>query len=452
MLEKYAGQTVGILGAGRSGMALAHALETSGAQSIVWDDTQAGQQAVTQAGLRLTDMTQPDFWQASPPALLCVSPGIAHLYPTMHPAIALAMETGVLVDNDISLFLKENTGKIISITGSNGKSTTSTLVHHLLQEGGKAVQLGGNIGNAVFNLKSTDYTVLELSSYQTDLAQYLKTDLAVFLNLSDDHLDRHNGRGGYFAAKERLIAQAKHVIIGVDETEGLFLANRYNDKAVRMSVRRPLRGKTPAIFIENSHITVWDGQNQTHSFSLANAPNLLGIHNWQNACAAVSVALHMGVSTHAIQNGLASYGGLAHRMEDVGTYAGVRYVNDSKATNADAASKALQAYNNILWIAGGVPKEGGITSLLHLLERVKHTYLIGEAAPEFAHTLSGYSVTQADTLERAVAEATHTAQPGDVVLFSPACASFDQFEDFEQRGNAFRRFVHNLHENEDANT
>jgi UDP-N-acetylmuramoylalanine--D-glutamate ligase len=445
-LSRYAKKTIGILGAARSGLALGKGLRVVQAIPIFWDDTPQGRQTAQDQGFQVSDITQEAFWTNNKPDLLCVSPGIAHLYPTMHPAIRLAVRSHVLVDNDISLYLQDYTGTSVGITGSNGKSTTSALIHHLLKTSGRDVELGGNIGNAVFNLPETPNVVLELSSYQTDLAQYLKTSIAVFINLSDDHLDRHNGRGGYFAAKERLIAQANFAVIGVDEPEGIFLANRYSEKILLMSVKYSLRGSQPSIFVEKNRIILWNGMTETHAFTLENANGLLGVHNQQNACAAVAVATRMGLTPDQIQQGLNSYKSLAHRMEEVAVINGVKFINDSKATNADAAEKALNSFQNILWIAGGVAKDGGITTLAPLFDRIKKTYLIGQAAEAFGHTLINQNTTISHTLENAVNTAFEEAEAGDVILLSPACASFDQFNNFEHRGDVFRSAVLALQE------
>lgn len=444
LCEQYAGKKIGILGAARSGLALGQALVAAGAASpVFWDDTPKGRQQAEDHGFTVKDMTNPEFWHINNLDLLSVSPGIAHLYPVMHPAIALAMTHNIPVDNDISLYLYHSKAMHIAVTGSNGKSTTSALIQHIFQHAKRNAQLGGNIGMAVFNLPPTDYAILELSSYQTDLARYLKTDTSVFLNLSDDHLDRHNGRGGYFAAKERLIHETGFAVIGIDEPEGLFLANRYRDKTCIISTQRKLRRNIPSVFMEGTDIVVWNMIEETHRFDLHGANGLKGQHNHQNACAAVAVALHTGLTTHEIQAGLKNYKSLAHRMEEIAVINGITFVNDSKATNADATAKALAAFENIHWIAGGTPKEGGIASLTSYFSRIKKSYLIGKAAQDFAKILQQENnpFTIEHTLEYAVQAAFAEAKADDVILLSPACASFDQFDSFEHRGDTFRQIV-----------
>ena len=291
--------------------------------------------------------------------------------------------------------------------------------------------------------------VLELSSYQIDLARALQPDIAVFLNLSPDHLDRHGGLGGYFAAKRRLftLGGPSRAIIGVDENEGRFLANvmredaATGDPVIAISVTRKLAGDGWTVTARKGFLAEWRHGRQVASIDLRPMLTLPGAHNHQNACAAYAAARSLGLAPRQIEAALATYPGLPHRSQLVATWRGVRIVNNSKATNADAAEKALASFERIRWIAGGRPKEGGIDALKPLFPRIAKAYLIGEAAQDFAATLGDTPHTITGTLDAAVTQALADAEEGDVVLLAPACASFDQFESFEHRGATFEASV-----------
>ncbi len=465
VIRAYAGQRVGVLGMGRSGLAAAAALQAGGATPVCWDDGEAGRASASDAGFEVEDLTRERIWNDL--AALIVSPGIPHLYPAPHKAVARAMGVGVPVDNDIGLFFREivewepgldddgdGDPLVICVTGSNGKSTTSALIHHIMRESGRSAQLGGNIGVGVLALEypaSREMIVLELSSYQTDLARRLAPDIAVFLNLSDDHLDRHAGRGGYFAAKQRLfdIGAPDHAVIGVDEAEGRYLHDRIvesTDKMIRISTAN-IPGEGWSVSMKKAFLTERQGGKQIAAIDLREAPALRGAHNGQNACAAYAACRLAGLGPKQIEAGMRSFAGLPHRLERIAQIGGVTYVNDSKATNADAAEKALLAYDDIRWIVGGEAKAGGIEPLLPLLDRVKKTYLIGAAQDAFAGTLGDAPHAKCETLVAAVALAASEAQEGETILLAPACASFDQFDSFEARGDAFRELVENLERN-----
>ena len=396
-------------------------------------------------------------------AALIVSPGIPHLYPVPNTAVQQAWTARVPVENDIGLFFQEmfawepamdDDGEgnplVIAITGSNGKSTCTALIHHVLKEAGREVQLGGNIGVGALSLtypRSREVIVLELSSYQTDLARNLTPDVAIFLNLSDDHLDRHAGRGGYFAAKKRLFRNGPKSVIGVDEVEGKALANSLRgiaETVLPISSASNLKNEDWSVFFRKKHIVEHKGGKQVASFDMRETPALRGTHNAQNAAAAFAACRLIGLGPRQIEPGLRSFPGLAHRLEQVDEIDGVRYVNDSKATNSDAAEKALLSFENIRWIVGGKPKDGGLSALLPLMDRVEKTYLIGEAASAFADQLGDNDHVNAETIDQAVAMASADAKEGDTVLLAPACASFDQFPNFEARGDAFRAAVAQL--------
>lgn len=452
----YDGHRVAVLGLGRSGLPAVRALQAGGAEVIAWDDGAAAREAAAAEGVALVDPMRARAFDGV--AALIVSPGIPHLYPAPHPAIVAAWDAGVAVDNDIGLFFRsfatpawdsfDRTPQVVGVTGSNGKSTTTALIAHILASAGRPVQIGGNFGRGALDLAPASdgmVVVLELSSYQIDLARALQPDIAVFTNLSPDHLDRHGGIGGYFAAKRRLFTQGgpERSVIGVDENEGRFLANVMREEAgtgdpvIAVSVTRKLAGPGWSIFARKGFLAEWRGGRQVAAIDLRAMPTLPGAHNHQNACAAYGVARSLGLGPKQIEAALATYPGLAHRSQLIATWNGVRIVNDSKATNADAAEKALLSFERIRWIAGGRPKEGGIEALRPLFGRVAKAYLIGEAAEDFAATLGETPSAVLGTMERAVAAALAEAEPGDTVLLAPACASFDQYSSFETRGEDF---------------
>lgn len=455
----YKNRKVAVLGLGRSGLAAARALKAGGAEPILWDDSEAAREGAIAEGFTAADLTKSGTWEGI--AALIVSPGIPHLYPTPHKAVLAAQAAGAVLDNDVGLFFRsfatpewdrfESIPRIVAITGSNGKSTTTALVHHILTEAGRPVQMGGNIGRGVLDLEPAtdgDTIVLELSSYQTELARALSPDVAVFTNLSEDHLDRHGGMGGYFAAKRRLFVEGgpDRAIIGVDQPEGRFLATQLReresdgDPVIRVSNSK-LTGDGWRVFARKGWLAEWRRGKQVASIDLRGFKGLPGAHNHQNACHAYAACRALGVAPRQIEGALASFGGLRHRCQVVGEAGGTRFVNDSKATNADAAEQALKAFDKIRWIAGGVPKAGGIAPLAPLFDRVAKAYLIGEAAPEFAATLADHPHQISGTLEQAFADAVADAQPGETILLAPACASFDQFTSFEARGEAFEALV-----------
>jgi UDP-N-acetylmuramoylalanine--D-glutamate ligase len=456
----YAGHKVAVLGLARSGRPAIAALQAGGAEVVAWDDGEAARAAAEAEGIALADLTRPKAFDGV--AALIVSPGIPHLYPAPHPAAAAAWEAGVAVDNDVGLFFRsfatpawesfDRVPQVVGITGSNGKSTTTALLAHILEGSGRPVQMGGNIGRGVLDLNPAEdgmVVVLELSSYQIELARALQPDIAVFLNLSPDHLDRHGGIGGYFAAKRRLFTQGgpARSIIGVDEDEGRFLANVMREAAgtgdpvITISASRKLQGAGWSVFARRGFLAEWRLGRQVAAIDLRGVASLPGAHNHQNACAAYAAARSLGMGPKAIEERLASYPGLPHRAQTIAEWRGVRIVNDSKATNADAAARSLAQFDRVRWIAGGRPKAGGIEPLRPLFERVAKAYLIGEAAEGFAATLGATPHVVSGTLEAAVAAALAEAEPGDTVLLAPACASFDQFASFEARGETFEELV-----------
>ena len=458
-VQGYQGAKVAVLGLGRSGLAAARALQAGGADPLVWDDNPEARARAEAEGFTCRDLSRSGAFDGV--TALIVSPGIPHLYPTPNKIIAAALDLGIPIDNDIGLFFRsyatpdwddfEVAPRVVCITGSNGKSTTTALVHHILTEAGRPCQMAGNIGRGALDLdpaQDGEVVVLELSSYQTDLARSLTPDVAVFTNLSPDHLDRHGGMGGYFAAKRRLFSEGgpDRAVIGVDEVEGRYLAGQMSmgpmdDRVIRVSSGAKLEGFGWSVFARKGFLSEWRRGKQVASLDLRAVGGLPGAHNHQNACAAYAAVRALGIGPKVIEAAFHSFAGLPHRSQTVGEKAGVRFVNDSKATNVDAAGKALQAFPKIRWIAGGVGKDGGIAGLAPYLGSVVKAYLIGKSAPDFAAQLGDTPFEICDTMDLAVARAAAEAVAGEVVLLAPAAASFDQYLDFEARGDDFTACV-----------
>jgi UDP-N-acetylmuramoylalanine--D-glutamate ligase len=453
----FAGQKVAVFGLGGSGLASAIALRAGGADVVGWDDSADKVAHAASAGIPTVSLDQLDW---SSIAALVLAPGVPLTHPAPHWSAARARAAGIEVIGDIELFCRERNNHapnapFIAITGTNGKSTTTALIAHLLRTAGHDVQLGGNIGTAILSLEplTTARTyVIECSSYQIDLTPTLNPIVGVLLNVSEDHLDRHGTLENYAALKERLVAGVPPngwAVVGVDDQWSRAAADhveRAGKRVVRVSVERTL---TDGLYVrDNQIICVASGEAQVIA-RLGGIGSLRGLHNAQNATCAAAAALALDLDAKMIQRGLSSFPGLAHRMEQAGHKGRVLFVNDSKATNADAASRALVCFDDIFWIAGGKPKTGGITSLAKFFPRLRKAYLIGEAAKDFALTLDGKVVYEiAETLDRAVTAAARDAEASGlidpVVLLSPACASFDQYPNFEVRGDRFRELVQAL--------
>jgi len=455
----FAGRRVAVLGLGRSGRSAVRALQAGGATVCAWDDD-AERRRTVDDGINVAEPRSID-WSAI--AALVVSPGVPLTHPTPHPVVRLGQAAGCEILGDVELLARSVRGpRFAGITGTNGKSTTTALLGHLLSIDGRNVEIGGNLGVPALDLAplaNDGIYVLEMSSYQLDLTVSLSFDVAVLLNVSADHIDRHGSFAGYVAAKKRIFrghGSPRHAIVGVDDptSEEVFREIEAIGDAtpVPISASRSIEG---GVFVEDGRLM--DGLSGAAEAvaDLAVAATLPGAHNWQNAAAAYAAARVLGVAPDVAARGLMTFAGLPHRLEQVAEIDRVRYVNDSKATNADAAARALASYDNIFWIAGGLAKEGGIAGLEPLLGRVRHAFLIGEAAPAFESFLEGkVPVTASGTLPAAVEAAHHAAQrsgvPDPVVLLSPACASFDQFSNYEARGDAFKALVLMLPGNERA--
>lgn len=437
----YRDRTVAVLGLARSGLAAARALEAGGSQPLCWDDLPAVRAAARKLGF---DVRRADVEDRI--AALVPSPGV----PLSHPAIAEAQSAGIEVVGDVELLWRTlPEPRYIVVTGTNGKSTTTALVGHLLRAAGERhVRVGGNLGTPALALTPIvgDGTfVLELSSYQLDLTLEATFDIAVLLNVAPDHLDRHKSMAAYVDAKRQIFrpGRLKTAVVGIDDAIS---------RAVHDSLEKRGRLRVAAVTVAGvspEGVSVADGilhEEGEPVCDLGQAVALLGPHNWQNAAAAYAAARACGHAPEPLAPALLDFPGLPHRMERIGSVDGIPVINDSKATNAEAAARAIACFDKVYWIAGGRPKEGGIDSLSPVFPRIAHVFLIGEAEDRFAETLEGrLPVTRCGTLDRAVAAAldaaSHNGRRGTVVLFSPACASFDQFQNFEQRGDAFRALV-----------
>ncbi|MGB3644183.1 MAG: UDP-N-acetylmuramoyl-L-alanine--D-glutamate ligase [Mesorhizobium sp.] len=445
----FSGKRVALFGLGGSGIATARSLVEGGAEVLAFDDNPQSVAKAVAEGIPTADLRDIDWSRVSS---LVLSPGVPLTHPKPHWSVEVARGAGVEVIGDVELFCRERIAHapqapLVAITGTNGKSTTTALTAHILKSAGRDAQMGGNIGRAVMTLDPLQAGrpyVVECSSYQIDLAPSINPTAGVLLNLTPDHLDRHGTMQHYASIKERLVAGAETAIIGIDDSWCAQIADRLErvgKEVIRISKRLPL---TDGYFADGTDLMeAVDGRYSRIAF-LEGIGSLRGQHNAQNALAAVAACLKVGLELGEIQAGLESFPGLEHRMEQVGRKGHVLFVNDSKATNADAAAPALSSFSRIYWIAGGLPKEGGIEPLRGLFSRVARAYLIGEAAPAFSATL-GESVPYeiSGTLQAAVEHAARDAQADDsgeaVVLLSPACASFDQFQNFEKRGEFFRQ-------------
>ncbi len=453
----FAGRKVAIFGLGGSGLASASALLAGGADVVGWDDDADAVAKATAAGIPTADLRQADWSKVS---ALVLAPGAPLTHPAPHWSAALAHAGAVEVIGDIELFCRERRAHapkapFVAITGTNGKSTTTALVAHLLRAAGHDAQIGGNIGTAILSLAPPQdgrVHVIECSSYQIDLAPTLDASVGMLLNITEDHLDRHGTLAHYAAVKERLVAGVQPdgvAVVGVDDDWCAAAAERIaraGKPLVRVSVRRVL---PHGLYLQVGKIMQAAAGGTRAIADIGGIGSLRGVHNAQNAACATGAALALGLSADAIQQGLRSFPGLAHRMEEVARLGRVLFVNDSKATNVDSAAQALACFSDIFWIAGGKPKTGGIGSLAGFFPRIRKAYLIGEAAPGFAAELAGHVPhVIAGTLEQATELAARDAAASDVaepvVLLSPACASFDQYRNFEVRGDKFRELVRAL--------
>lgn len=458
----------GVFGLGKAGRAAVAALLAGGAAVYADDDKPLNLDVAPlpnpppkgggdQDGIRNPQLATRNYrqWPWEELSALVLSPGV----PLAHPVVTMACAAGCPVMGEIELLQRALPDALkIGITGTNGKSTTTALIGHILTEAGRHPRVGGNLGTPALALSGNPGEpdspfVLEMSSFQLDLMLTVRFDVAVWLNITPDHLDRHGDMEGYIAAKRHIFERQRAgdaAVIGIDDAYSEAVARELGDRAVTIHVHHasspnpPLQGGRASAHIEVKDGLLLDRRDGTR-VNLRDCKGLKGEHNWQNAAAAYAACRHLGVASEIISEAMRSFGGLAHRMEWVMQKGGVIYVNDSKATNADATAKALAAYpENIYWILGGRPKAGGITGLGAFFPRIKHAYLLGEAEAEFAATLEGHvPYTRCGTLEAATraAGADAVAAGKGVVLLSPACASWDQWPNFEVRGEAFKEYV-----------
>ncbi len=440
-LTSWSGRRVALFGLGGSGVATAKSLLAGGADVVAFDDNADQVTAAQTEEIACRDLRAID-WSAID--ALVLAPGVPLTHPKPHWSVDLAMAANAPIIGDIALFADERralapAAPFIAITGTNGKSTTTALVAHILGSAGRAVGMGGNIGTPVLALPEPNdaiHYVVECSSYQIDLAPALDPTIGILLNLAPDHLDRHGTMEHYAAVKERLVVGSRTAIVGIDDPWCAAVADRAAGRGQPI-LRVSVDGTAADLSMAGSRILA-DGAEVA---DLDGIVTLRGGHNAQNAMAAVAAARLLGLDDGEIQAGLTTFPGLAHRMQPIGHVGDVLFVNDSKATNADAAAHALASFDAIYWIAGGREKEGGIASLNRFFPKIRKAYLIGEAAEPFAATLGERPHAISETLDRAVAEAARdAAAAGDqnaVVLLSPAAASFDQYRNFELRGAAF---------------
>ena len=458
-VRSFADRQVAVFGLARSGLASVRSLKAGGAEVFAWDEKDALREAAKAEGAVVSPWRD---WPWDKIAALVLSPGVPFTHPRPHDIVVKAKEAGVAVVGDREFLARENVAAagnhapLITVTGTNGKSTTTALIGHILAAAGFDAQVGGNIGKPALELSpprpKTIY-VLEISSYQIDLSPGLKPDVTILTNITPDHIDRHGSMENYVAVKTRLLKQTLKSglnVVGVDDAHGAAIFTKLTPNGgppcVPVSVGKVLgRG----VFVLDG--TLYDAQSERAAkiVDLTTAEHLPGAHNWQNAALAYAATKPFAKDARVIASAIVDFPGLAHRIEEVGRIGKVRFVNDSKATNADAAERALVCFSDIFWIAGGKPKQGGIAPLAPHFSRIRKAYLIGEAANEFKATLEGkvaveISGTLENALASAAADAARSQAVAPVVLLSPACASFDQFRDFEQRGDAFRALVAKL--------
>jgi UDP-N-acetylmuramoylalanine--D-glutamate ligase len=453
MISGFEGKTVAVFGLGATGLSAARALAAGGAMVAAWDDKASSRDKARALGFDPVDLEHCDFRDF---AALVLSPGVPLTHPAPHWSVSRATGAGIPVLGDTELFVRALAASgrevaLVAITGTNGKSTTTALIGHLLASAGRDARVGGNIGTAVLDLDPPAdgaVYVVEFSSYQIDLTPSLHPKVAVLLNLSPDHLDRHGDMAHYAAVKARIFARQEAgdtAVVGVDDGASAAIADGIaaGPAVVRISNNR---SHSDGICVEAGQIYEVTGGERRLIADLDGIGSLRGTHNWQNAAAAVAVARALGLAPSDIAAGLRTFPGLAHRMEEVGRKDGVLFINDSKATNADAAARALASFDVVYWIAGGQAKADGIVPLSDYFPKIVRAYLIGEAARDFGRTLDGkVDAVHCGTLDRAVtlaaADATAAGGGERAVLLSPACASFDQFANFEARGEAFRSLV-----------
>ncbi len=453
---------MGVLGLERTGLSVVKAVEQAGGLLICWDDDKEKRYNLEASGITVRDLNNKNLIRDLD--LLVVSPGVPHLYPNPHPIVTLAYELNIRVDNDIGLLFSNhiqedyetfsNPPQIIAITGSNGKSTATALVTHVLSKVFKDVEMGGNIGKPALELsppKEGSIRILELSSYQIELAKCLAPNFAAFINFSSDHLQRHGGIGGYFYAKARLFLEnlTDKSVINIDTAEGLFLYHRLNsveNKIIAISSKIDVKDYLWAVGLKGHFITEWQKGRQVYSFDLRNLDDSLVILR-ESLLTVYALARSFGIAPKSILTNCDGFTPLEHRNQHVGVIKGVTFINDSKATNVDATRHALKTHKNVHLILGGQAKENNFYQLRDSMDNVSRIYLMGEAGTVIAKSLEGHKIWQFSTLNQALDSAINDAKDGDTILFSPACASFDQYLNFEERGKHFVSLVEEYRKN-----
>ena len=461
-LKNLSNKKVGILGLGKTGLSVVKALEQAGALLTCWDDDKEKRANLGVKGVTVKDLKNKNLLRELD--LLIVSPGIPHLYPEPHAVVSLAYELNIRVDNDIGLFFSSHIQdeyktfstppKIIAITGSNGKSTATALAGHVFSKVFKDVEIGGNIGKPALEmspLKEGSIRILELSSYQIELAKNLSPNFAAFINFSSDHVQRHGGIGGYFYGKARLFLEnlTEMSVINIDTAEGLFLYQRLSlsdNKIIAITSKVDVKNYFWAVSLKSCFITEWRKGRQVFSYDLRSLDNNL-ITLGESILVVYALARSCGVAPKSILRNCNGFMTLKHRNQKVDVIEGVAFINDSKATNVDATKHALKIYKNVHLILGGQAKENNFDQLQENMENVSRIYLIGEAASLIASSFEGNKLEQFYTLDKALERAISHSRKGDTILFSPACASFDQYLNFEERGDHFISLVEEYRKN-----
>lgn len=458
----FRNKKVALFGLGGSGVATTKALIAGGAEVFAWDDKKDTVEKMREHDIPVVDLHHIDWSQI---AALILAPGVPLTNPEPHWTVKLAKNAGVEVIGDIELFIRERNAYLeknglsdedipfIAITGTNGKSTTTALINHLLNEAGKNAQMGGNIGTAILSLEPLAkgrFYVIECSSFQIDLTPSINPTVGILLNLSLDHIDRHGTFAHYCEIKKRLVSGAKTALIAVDDENSAKIYDEIkatHHKVFPVSKDKVLHGE--GYYAIKDKLYSFDNGKAVERLSLSGIDSLRGSHNAQNALLALATLDILNIRPHNLQAMFASYIGLPHRMQQVRKIGNALYIDDSKATNAEASAPALATFDHIYWIIGGLAKAGGITALKEYFPKIRKAYLIGDAAKDFARTIDGaFPVSMSGTLEKAVQEAHQDAAQDkgeDVaVLLSPACASYDQFKNYGARGDAFRAYVEAL--------
>ncbi|TNE62746.1 MAG: UDP-N-acetylmuramoyl-L-alanine--D-glutamate ligase [Alphaproteobacteria bacterium] len=440
----YKDKQIGVFGLARTGLAAVRALAASGAVVHAWDDNADRRQA---AEPMVDDLYALDFGTLH---ALMLAPGVPLTHPIPHALVKKAQAAHVPTISDFDVFEKARSElpghSTVAITGTNGKSTTTALIGHMIAACGRPAAVGGNIGTGILSLDPLEEDgvyVFEMSSFQIDLTRQFVADIAILLNITPDHLDRHGDMAGYVAAKRKLFDMQKPdgvAIVGIDDAYGAGIREALGARAIAVSVTGPAEG---GIYVTGDGLLVDDRSGTADAVgSLTGLPALRGRHNWQNAAMAYATGRLLGFAPGAILDAFRSFPGLAHRQEVIATIDGIRFVNDSKATNVDAAERALGSFSRIRWIAGGRPKDKSFMALAPYMVNVARAYLIGEAADAIAEGIKGYvDYIDCHDLAHAIDLAVADAEPGDTILLSPACTAFDQFRDFEHRGATFRALV-----------